>query len=262
MTEEKHGIEVNWVQALAGSLAAMSSAVLLSTVGVAGTIIGAAVGSIIATVGSAVYSYYLRLSRRRIAETHSFARARVARARASVRGAVADVEGGSTHPERQLQRAESDLARAGQELRDAEDIPASVSWKEVLAGLPWRRIVLSTAALFVAAMLVIVTFELITGRAVSTYTGGTDQKSTGTSIPGWSGTDKRPRPKPSPTLESPSTTPTPSSTPSVLEPTEQPSTTEPSSATPVEPSPSESLPSEPLPSEPPVVPSDAATPAQ
>lgn len=49
---QKHGIEVNWVQALAGSLAAMSSAVLLSTVGVAGTIIGAAIGSVVATVGS------------------------------------------------------------------------------------------------------------------------------------------------------------------------------------------------------------------
>ncbi|MGA8045233.1 MAG: hypothetical protein WCA30_03110, partial [Dermatophilaceae bacterium] len=42
--------------------------------------------------------------------------------------------------------------------------------------------------LFAVAMVLIVAFELSTGRALSTYTGGTSSTSVGTSIPGWSGT--------------------------------------------------------------------------
>ena len=67
MTDPERRIDINWVQASAGALAAVSSAVLLSTVGVAGTILGAALGSIAVTVGSSFYSHYLHASRARVA---------------------------------------------------------------------------------------------------------------------------------------------------------------------------------------------------
>jgi hypothetical protein len=57
-----------------------------------------------------------------------------------------------------------------------------------MQGLAWKRIAVISAALFAVAMVLIVAFELSTGRAVSTYTGGTSNTSVGTSIPGWSGT--------------------------------------------------------------------------
>lgn len=46
---------VSWLQLAAGSLAAMTSAWVASYLGVAGTIIGAAVGSLVASIASALY---------------------------------------------------------------------------------------------------------------------------------------------------------------------------------------------------------------
>src|SRR4051794_26898585 len=89
---EKQSVEINWMQAAAGALAAVSSAVLLSTVGVAGTLIGAAIGSVIATVAPSVYSYYLSLSRQRVAAARELALARMARARSGGRTVDAEPE--------------------------------------------------------------------------------------------------------------------------------------------------------------------------
>lgn len=57
---------------------------------------------------------------------------------------------------------------------------------QVLRGLPWKRISAVTAALFGVTMAIILAFELTTGRAVSTYTGGTSESNVGSSIPGFS----------------------------------------------------------------------------
>jgi hypothetical protein len=175
VSEEPRRIEISWVQASAAALAAVSSAVLLSTVGVAGTIIGAALGSLAATIGSAVYSHYLGASRDRVAA------AAAARSR-------------------------------GRRLENVEEPAARSRWREAFSGLPWRRLLPAAAGLFVAVMVVIVTFELIAGRAVSTYTGGSDQNGPRVSVPGVGGVGRGER-KPAP---SPSTTPSetpPSSSP-------------------------------------------------
>jgi len=57
---ERRRIDVNPVQVVASALAAISSAFLLSTLGVAGTVIGAALASVVATVGSALYVHVVR----------------------------------------------------------------------------------------------------------------------------------------------------------------------------------------------------------
>ncbi|MGB3761946.1 MAG: hypothetical protein WA966_01910, partial [Ornithinimicrobium sp.] len=62
------------------------------------------------------------------------------------------------------------------------------STRQMVRDLPWRRIAALSGALFAVSMILIVAFELSTGRAVSTYTGGSTDNSVGTSIPGWSGT--------------------------------------------------------------------------
>lgn len=232
--DEKQTLEINWVQAMAGALAAVSSAVLLSTVGVAGTIIGAAIGSVVATLGSAVYSHYLHVTRQRIAKAQAAAFARVARAQASVSGAGADVDNETTRAEQELAQAERELREAQRELAVAEDAPASVGWREALSGLPWKRITAVAAALFVVAMLVILAFELLTGRAVSTYTGGSDDD-TRTSIPGMADSGReRPREEtpdepvqePTGTSEAtPTSEPTPTETLTPPQPTEAPSET-------------------------------------
>lgn len=53
-------IELSGVQVAASALAAVSSAFLLSELGAAGTVIGAAIASVVATVGSAVYVHLFR----------------------------------------------------------------------------------------------------------------------------------------------------------------------------------------------------------
>jgi hypothetical protein len=186
MTEDKPRIELNWVQALAAPLAAVTSAVLLSTFGVAGTLIGAALGSLALTIGNAVYSYSIKATRHRVATAQTVASARIGLAQTRVDEITAD--GGDATPAspertaRDLVETREDLDRAQSVLEDADPDPAPGGWRSVLVALPWRRIVLLSSAVFVTAMLVIVAFELTTGRALSSYTGSDDRR---TSIPGW-----------------------------------------------------------------------------
>jgi hypothetical protein len=212
MTEEPRKIEISWVQAVASALAAVTTAVLLSTVGVAGTIIGAAIGSVAATVGSAVYSHYLAASRDRVTAAAA-ARARVRRAQTGLGQAAAVLAVGTPRAEDRLDHADHDLQKAEITLDATEQ---TSPWREAFSGLPWRRLALAAAALFVVAMAAIVTFELIAGRAVSTYTGGSDSNGPRVSVPGVGGGEtKKPTPTPSPSElpSSASSTPTPSPTP-------------------------------------------------
>ncbi len=229
VSEEKRRLEISWVQAMAGALAAVSSAVLLSTVGVAGTVIGAAIGSVAATVGGAVYSHYLAVSRDRVAAAAA-ARSQVRRARVDVGEAATDLALETPRAEERLDEAEHDLQRAELGLDAAEEPTAPSAWREAVRDLPWRRLLLAAGAVFVIAMVAIVAFELISGRAVSSYTGGSDKDGPRTSVPGMGGGDER-KPKPSPT-PSPSEAPSTEVSSPVVSPTEvSPTQTESSTGT-------------------------------
>lgn len=176
MSDDKQKVDINVVQVVASALAAVSSAVLLSTVGVAGTIIGAAIGSVIATVGASIYSYSLRISRERVQAAQAAAVARMSRVRT----------GGSTR---------------SIELEDEPHDEGRAPWREALARLPWKWIATVSGAVFVVAMIVILSFELLTGESISKRTGGTDGAGSRTSL-GFgssSATSKSPTPTPSPT---------------------------------------------------------------
>ncbi|MDN5895666.1 MAG: hypothetical protein L0H93_16785 [Nocardioides sp.] len=177
--EDKPKLEIDWVKTFAGALAAVSSAVLLSTLGAAGTLIGAALGSIILTLSSAVYSQGLARSRAKLAAAQELAQQKVGMAKADVRRASrksvkAEVGNDLDHATEQLDEATS-------ELEDATAETGALTWKERLAVLPWKRIAVAAVGTFLVAMLIITAFELLTGRAVSSYTGGSDSKD-GTSI--------------------------------------------------------------------------------
>ena len=251
MTEQQQRdrVEISWVQVSASALAAVSSAVLLSTVGVAGTLIGAAIGSVVATVGNAIYSHYLSVSRARVAAAQAVALERLTSARSGASGAWADSRR-ADNPGRTMrfraERAADDLDDAEEQLDTAvEEVPRP-SWREAVSGLRWKRIAAVAGGIFVVAMLVIVSFELLTGRAVSSYTGGSDSGSR-TSVPGLGGrhSSGTPDDTPTPTKQpstgesstAPSSTPTPaeqqtpgetpssspSETPSTVPPTPEPS---------------------------------------
>lgn len=246
--EERPGI--NWVQVVAGALAAVSSAVLLSTLGVAGTVIGAAMGSVIASVASAWYSRGLDASRQQVAAQAAALR-RVAAARSTLDEAASAVDRGDVGAETGLLRADQALGEAEQALEQASHLaegepaePAEAGGDEVVepvahdrlygaeAGrrLPWKRIALIAGGLFVAVMVVITIFELTTGRAVSSYTGGSD-KNTGSTVPGIQrgpvDTDDEPAPREDERSDSPEVAPTDDAEPSdepTTGPTDEPTT--------------------------------------
>jgi hypothetical protein len=252
-------LELDWLKTIGGALAAVSSAVLLSTLGAAGTLIGAALGSVIATVGGALYSQGLARSRDRLAQAQGLAMRKVGIAQAEVRRASRH-QGDDQAVDAHLAHADERLGEAQADLGGIADEPTEPGWRERLALLPWKRISLIAAGLFAAAVVTITAFEVVAGESVSSITGGTegDGGPTITRIGGGGSDDDTSRDEeqaPSDDNASPSDAPSsePSSEPSdeasptdqpTDEPTEEPTeSTTPAPAAPTSPAPS--LPEEP-----------------
>lgn len=68
--EPKERLQISLSQMAASSLAAVSAAVLCSLFGVAGTVIGTAVASVLFTIGSALYVHTLRRTKARLRRMH------------------------------------------------------------------------------------------------------------------------------------------------------------------------------------------------
>jgi hypothetical protein len=256
-------LELDWLKTIGGALAAVSSAVLLSTLGAAGTLIGAALGSVIATVGGALYSQGLARSRDRLAQAQGLALRKVGIAQAEVRRASRH-QGDDQAVDAHLAHADERLGEAQADLGGIADEPTTEpGWRERLALLPWKRISIIAAGLFAAAVLTITAFELVAGESVSSITGGTEGGGgpTITRIGGGSDDDTSRDEEQAPSDDNASPSDAPSSEPSsepsdeasptdqptdqpTDEPTEEPSeSTTPAPAAPTTPAPS--LPEEP-----------------
>jgi hypothetical protein len=242
---------INWVQVAAGALAAVTSAVLLSTVGVAGTLLGAALGSVAASVGSAVYGRGIESSHRRVA-----AQAAALRSVSKARDRIGQVDEGDdlhdTRVEAQLGDADHELTQAEQALQDDPDVaavddpahPVDTAATSPWKNLPWKHIAAVAAGLFLVVMLAITVFEVVAGQSVSELTGGTsDGRST--TVPGLGDRDsstQTPTESPSPTDDattpsvSPTAEPTPTESPT---PTDDPTTSTPEPTATDEPTPTE-----------------------
>ncbi|WP_164477780.1 hypothetical protein [Nocardioides pantholopis] len=251
-------LDIDWVKTAAGALAAVSSAVLLSTLGAAGTLIGAALGSVAATVTTALYSQGLARSKAKVAAVQEQALQKVGIAQTEVRRAGRRPDASQAH----LEHAEDQLAEAKDGLDDLQDTAGTSSWRQVLAGLPWKRIALLSAGVFLIAVVAISLFEALSGKPVSSYTGGSDQdgRTSISRLTGSGGDDspKKERDKPEPSRSPASSTPSDEATPrddsdsdsdtgSDTDPTPTPSTPSPTTgATPSEqttPQPREAQPS-------------------
>ncbi|QSR27951.1 hypothetical protein CFH99_20205 [Nocardioides aromaticivorans] len=159
---ERRGPGIDWPATFAGAGAAVTVAVLLSTLGAAGTLIGAALGSVVATVSTALYKQGIESSRRRVAE---------------VQAAALEREAARAH-----RHSESSEVSTGEV--PVPPAPAGNRW----AALPWKRLAVLAAVVFLIAVVVISAIELIAGKSVSSITGGTDGKDR-TSIGGVLGED-------------------------------------------------------------------------
>jgi hypothetical protein len=168
---EKTRLDISWTNAAGSALGAVSSALLLSTLGVVGTLLGAALGSLCITVGGAVYAHSMQVTKDKAVAAKEAAARRTGKPRERQSVAPGAPKGPGD--------------RAPEPVRPA---PEHETPRQVARGLPWKRIIGLAAALFAVTMAIILSFELFTGRAVSTYTGGTENTGVGTSIPGVSGT--------------------------------------------------------------------------
>lgn len=202
---ERRGLlaDISWFQVLASVLAAVTAAWLASRLGVAGTMIGVALGSFVATTSSAIYGRTLDKGKTLIVQTAS----------------------GTT-----IQKSveEGDIAEALDEAAEMSDSP--VQRAEVVEDGPrrlrWKRIVATTVAVALAALGLITAYELVSDRTLD-GSGGT---TIGDTFGGTRGQPDR-EPTPAPTTDDPTpaptrskatATPTPTATRTTPAPTQAP----------------------------------------
>ncbi len=185
---------VDLVKIGAGSLAAVSAAVAASTLGVAGTLAGAALASVVGSVGTELYANSLDRARNRLSRTRA--------------GLVA---GGA--PESMVEETSADV-RTEPAVRPVSPPPPERGRSR------WKRVALAAAAVFLLAMAALTAFELLAGRSVAALfgdesAGSTTIGSTVDDVPAATPEPERSavpdEETPSPSEESPS--PTPSATP-------------------------------------------------
>ncbi|MGH3694305.1 MAG: hypothetical protein ACRDRX_10050 [Pseudonocardiaceae bacterium] len=208
--------DLNLAHVAAAALAAVTTAVLGSTLGAAGTLIGAAGASVITTVGTAFYRSSLERSRRSVrALTHR------TRPAPSSRGGSRTTEG--SHP------AATQAPLSSEQLTHSIDHELqSRERSRRIAMLRGGAMIVGTLGAFLLAMMLITGFEWASGQTVGGNGNGTTIERVITNQP------------------SPSTPPTPSSphnpnTPTPQTPTETPQApdpdTTPDGGTKVEPAP-------------------------
>ena len=136
-------LDLSVTQVLGGALAAMTAAALGSTIGVGGTIVGAALASVVAAVGGSLYTASLRHTREKVKTVWT---GRVAGTEVAASVAVVP-----------------------------EDAAQSFAPQPRTTGstLPWRSILVGALAAFGLAAILITGFEALSGHALSGERGTT-----------------------------------------------------------------------------------------
>lgn len=226
------------VQITAGALASVSSAVVASFFGVAGTLIGAALASVISTVTAALYTNSLSRTNERL---------RKVRVQLAAPGSPGQPAGDATT---ELTQPPAEAAA------ETRVLPAALDPRRAPAprrGPRWPRVAVYAVAVFGLAMVIVTGIEIVSQQPVSALVGAEEASSTTTlgEITGDSSTDDEdpgtpaPTPAPSTTSETPATgtpgddtgTSTPSTSGTTTEtPSEAPEETGTSTAEPTDPS--------------------------
>ncbi|QBI54746.1 ICP22 family protein [Streptomonospora litoralis] len=222
MTDEEDAggrkrLDLSASQVVGGGVATMTAATAASYLGVYGTIIGAAVMSVISTAGTAVFSHWMQqggrkargLAGRQAGRTHreDSARGTLAHsgpgagdgdtllAAASEPGADGEQQrdeapAGSVEETRALPLLGADgPAEADERAHHAEEQPGGDEarrprWRPAWPG--WRRLALPAAAVFLGVMGVVLVFELFTGQSLSDTVHGRQTASAPTILGGGS----------------------------------------------------------------------------
>jgi hypothetical protein len=225
--EKKKALDLSLTQVVGGALAAMTAAALGSTLGVGGTIAGAAFASVVAGVAGSLYTASLRSGRDKVVTVF--------------RGPGPDA---SSAPPASLAPAAVTSREALQEtvvvpVWDPLPLEKPAKKSRARADFPWRRAVAVSLAVFALAAVLITGYERFSGQPLSGGTGTTVSQ-VRQDPGGTDDTEAKPAPSTSPSStpstdsstpsEAPSTgqeTPTPSESPESPSPTESESTPDP-----------------------------------
>ena len=191
---------MSWFQLAASVLAAVTAAWIASSLGVAGTLVGAAVGSAVVTITSAFYARTLDKGRTLHVTTAS---GTVSQRRVEEDGEIAET----------LDQAAEDAP-----VKRAEFVP-----DEPAPRLHWKTIIVTTAVVLALALAAISTYELVAGRTLD----GSHGTTIGDTFGGDKGDPKPSDPTTEPTTKPTETTPTTTPTPTATTPTPTPSATTP-----------------------------------
>jgi predicted PurR-regulated permease PerM len=207
-------LNVSLTQILASALASVSAAVIASLFGVAGTIIGTAVVSVVATTGSAVYALWMRRTRRRLR------RLREQAVRASLAGREPTRrQGVRPHPPPPVTTA------LGAPVGSPADVTAAHGRPAVTARTGWRQklgrmrlpVLGGVLSVFVLAAGVVTVIEVIANKPLSAVVNNTP----GSGLTYGGGHSGKPSPTPATTVPLQTTT----TAPGQVTPTTQPATT-------------------------------------
>jgi uncharacterized protein YcfJ len=186
--ERRRRLPLDLTKLIASAVGSVLAAVVLSKFGVAGTLTGAALGSVVSTVGTELNQHYLSKSSRRLQELRA-AQRRSGRAQAGAEPAEEPVEP-SAPPAPDRQR------------------PAWMSWKALAA--------LGVGG-FLVAMLAITGFELAVGKPLAGLFGnqvGGGRSTTFSEVARGGGDQRERSTTPTPSVDTESTTSTSTSQPS------------------------------------------------
>jgi hypothetical protein len=206
-------LELSPAQVAGSALAAMSGAAIISWAGTAGTLIGAAAGSVIATVGAATYTWSLQRTRDAVKRTA----AQVRQTALVSSGPTRTMAGGSLR---------EDETAPG----DAEDETPERSGR---LDLPWAKVALASLAVMVLGLAGVTVVETVTGKPLASLLGR--DTGTGTTVGRVVASDKSSSQEE--TTSTNNTPATPETTPSE-EPSEEPEQAAPSTTPEPTPTPS------------------------
>ena len=179
--------DISWLQIIASVLAAVTAAWIASRLGVAGTLIGAALGSFVVTISSAFYGRTLDHTRTLLIQTES-----------------------GTVIERQVEDGE--VREALDEVADVDSAARGAQFVDDKPRLHWKTIIVTAVVVLSLALAAISTYELISGRTLDGDHGTTIGDSLG-------GTRDKPSPQPTPSKTATTTTTTVPTTPTPTETT-------------------------------------------
>lgn len=238
--EREAPARLSLTQVIASALAAVSTTVLLSYFGTAGTIIGAGIASALTVVANYVYTRSIQKTREQLVPVVGKvvqATAGTGTTRTRTTTAVASVPRGAVEPDGQADTVETAVATAvgsggtGDEAAQAveADDPAGGPnrWLRLVDRYGRGRVLTVTAlALFVAVMGVVLVVELVIGKPLADAVRGVEGSGTTISRERTPSTEDPATPAPSAPSQDPATVPTPGPSPSPsTTPSDEPSTT-------------------------------------